>query len=279
MDVATSVGSVLRAVKEIEAKWEPDPSSPQELWFRGVTKKTHSLLPQLYRPLDDGSFYPEEDLFESFKAQAAYFAPPTVLDDWDWYVLAQHHHLPTRLLDWTESVLAAVYFAVRESIETLTRREYDELQSGPRRPETFDDDSPAIWVLEASSLNNQTKPMEAVFALGDEATEAYLPDNISKRSDRNRLPVAILPPRANSRIIAQRGVFTIHGHDRRSIDAIAALPDSSIRLERIVLDRANLAHIWSELEYARVDRLALFPELDSVSFQTAWSCRTTATGE
>jgi hypothetical protein len=54
----------------------------------------------------------EQSLFDIFCREARAYLTLLPSDKWEWLSIAQHHGLPTRLLDWTHNILVALYFAV-----------------------------------------------------------------------------------------------------------------------------------------------------------------------
>src|SRR5262245_45005743 len=112
-------------------------------WFRGEPTKTETpLLPVLFRKQGQ---HDENRLLQRFrlKAPSLGIAPLPQRDHTDqWLFLARHVGLPTRLLDWTEGLMFALWFAVHDA------------KGGPRDPE----EGGTVWMLDPDELNRQSLP-------------------------------------------------------------------------------------------------------------------------
>jgi hypothetical protein len=221
-----------------------NPGKP--LWFRGHSQKDWPLLPGLARKKKTAQA--ESTLIKGFRQNAVGLLPSVPRTEWDWLFFMQHYRLPTRLLDWTESPLVALFFVVEE------------------RPK----EDGAIWCLDPVALN---KNANVSFSFGveipafdyDEILDNYLPSRIASETTSDLSPIAGIACRNSPRITAQLGTFTITHRNHTPIEAVG---DAS-HVWRQIVPAADKANIRRELQLLRISRLTLFPELDQVAAHAA----------
>jgi hypothetical protein len=88
--------------------------------FRGHSDSAFELIPSVGRGVHTSRDRRkhEQSLFNIFCREARGCLNVLPSNDWEWLSLAQHHGLPTRLLDWTHNILVALYFVVEANPST-----------------------------------------------------------------------------------------------------------------------------------------------------------------
>lgn len=147
----------------------------------------------------------------------------------EWLVHAQHHGLPTRLLDWTTNPLKALFFAVDDP--------YDDRHDG------------VLWKL-----------------IPDGWWEDFTTEN--QQAWDGRL-AAFFPEHLNTRLIAQEGCFLSFPlpENRRPFRPLTEAP-CAYAVEKIscfIIPRSAKSALRRELALLGVNHRSLFPDLDGVA--------------
>jgi hypothetical protein len=169
----------IRSISDfIGARTEDTAQQRRVTWYRGHSDASWSLTPGYLRA---GAVISESTLMTRFKQSAAMLTQIAPQSDFDWLFVMQHYGVPTRLLDWSESPLVALYFAVEGAThETAT--------------------DAALWCLKPSLLNRNANIVggeeeDYIPSFDDEVLQGYSPASVrtstrafSDRSESGGIP-------------------------------------------------------------------------------------------
>lgn len=186
--------SITKFYEEIDrARKRTEISKTGAAWFRGIPDGRFKLLPGLFRA---GNRKPdaESNMFADFWTK---IKDVPISGNWERISYMQHYGVPTRLLDWTDHLNVAVYFAVAYSATTRTG-------------------DPYIWIMNPFKLNALYCGKRVLFDAVDRIDFDYYAAARSRFP--NELPIALRPTWSNDRIRAQAGGFTVHGRSELPLD-------------------------------------------------------------
>lgn len=154
--VVDSLGEYMDAVAELseeEMGGDRGPMYPQTLWFRGQNNFRYSLIPSLFRTKvringdTEGGCYTNQHYAEDIRTQH-YIAKNYHLlskvpsSRVEWLEVMQHHQVKTRVLDWSESSMHSLLFAIEAFLDGRKYHQRDRKEC-----------SPCVWVLCPKRLN------------------------------------------------------------------------------------------------------------------------------
>ena len=231
------IKSIADLVKHLKVDKLKDASST---WYRGHADQSWALESGYERLKEPPK---ETSLVNEFRQNANFLLDKhTPNNDFDWLILMQHYGVPTRLLDWSESPLVSLYFAVTSK-------------------EDKDKDG-ALWVLDPGKLNENTNKIKDPYIPAFEEND-YMADFETAKFDSGMcaglMPIAAIATRNNPRIQAQLGAFTIS----RSKTPIDKVGDQS-HVTKYIIPKDSKLGIAEELRLLGLGKFQIFPELTSI---------------
>jgi len=216
--------------------------------FRGMSRASFGLRTGLMR-LGGAYERHEGHLVRNFRKYAHRDA---VQEDsiWNWLALAQHHGLPTRLLDWTFSPYVALHVATEN----------------PRR---FHADG-VIWCVDYVQ-SNRYHPERLQRILADEGSDVFtaeMLDRIARCLQEfqalagRTFPVFLEPPSLDDRIVNQFALFSLMSRPRARMDAWLRRRPELCR--RIILPAELKWEVRDKLDQANITERVLYPGLDGL---------------
>jgi hypothetical protein len=222
--------------------------------YRGMSDARWPLLTSLDQLGGANPPHTKADLEEHILRNFIRYSRPHLsmppVNEWELLVLAQHHGLPTRLLDWSYSPLVAAHFATVDG-ESQTDR--------------------VVWRLDWQAVHRHFELPELALLIEDLQTlfgenKAFTPWRLMQSAKEVRAFACMIePPSLDARIESQCAAFTLCSDKQQSFADFLLQHQLADALTRFIIPASEVACIRDQLDLAGIDERLIFPDLDGVA--------------
>jgi len=288
------INSVSEFVEKIVEKTisTSEPTDTEIFWFRGEgsTELKTPLVPNIYRNIIESSGKAgnpnytsnkirtiERNIDSEFKRRTQRYISLKRIDNssWNRYFLMQHYGINTRLLDWTENALLALFFAIQD--------------------DSFEKNDSIVWILNPFKLNDYTikeiiktpSIRNGSFKIIPQGISNDLKTELLSHEGKLRLkeltrrylimdfneldqeendkdcyyPLAINPTFLDERMTSQKTCFTVFGN---KLNGLKSIENEKEILDKIIINKTKKKRILKELKILGIDHESIYPDLDGI---------------
>ncbi|GFI42732.1 MAG: FRG domain-containing protein [Dorea sp.] len=221
--------------------------------FRGQNRESYDLRSSLKRNSGSRTGYAEIRLLNNFRKYGELLEPQICKSIWNTMIVAQHHGVPTRCLDFSLSPLVALHFALTENVEY---------------------ENACVWAINHGILHRELLPKEYIDMLNRRNAVSFTVEmfedmglTIEKynKDMKDSCVVFLEPPSIDSRIVNQFSHLAILPDTLDPFDSFLENLTIEQVVYKFIIPKDKISLFRNQLDKMNITERVLFPGLDGLA--------------
>lgn len=247
-----NIGKYINCVFSLN-KEEAQSSSYTDYIFRGQRNYEYELNSSLRRTYKNQFAYAEKRLLQNFQKYSSIYDSHTNDSIWHNMIIAQHHGIPTRFLDFSSSPMVALHFALTDNNPT---------------------EDAVVWAVNLTTVHSKLLPDNYKKILSDYGSFAFTVDMLQEmnlsieqynKDMEDKHFLVIEPPSIDQRIINQGSLLALLPDALDPLDKFFQNNSHEGIAYKLLIPKEKTYLFRMQLDEMNINERTLFGDLDSIA--------------